>query len=111
LGANGHESCLLEVKSSTLVKDGVAMFPDAETERGRRHVRDLVKAKKEGYRTCVLFIVQRTDARVFSPNDETDPEFGKVLRGAAVEGVEVYAYYSEFTGDRITLKGKVRVEL
>jgi len=109
--ANGHESCLLEVKSSTLVKDGVAMFPDAETERGRRHVRDLVKAKKEGYRTCVLFIVQRTDARVFSPNDETDPEFGKVLRGAAVEGVEVYAYYSEFTGDRITLKGKVRVEL
>jgi len=109
--ANGHESCLLEVKSCTLVKDGVAMFPDAETERGRRHVRDLVKAKKEGYRACVLFIVQRTDAQVFSPNDETDPEFGKVLRDAAAEGVEVYAYYSEFAEDRITLKGKVRVEL
>ena len=108
---NEHERCLLEVKSCTLVKDGVAMFPDAETERGRRHVRDLVKAKKEGYRACVLFIVQRTDAKVFTPNDETDPEFGKVLRDAAVEGVEVYAYYSEFIENKITLKGKVKVRL
>ncbi len=95
--ANEHESCLLEAKSCTLVKDGVAMFPDAETERGRRHVRDLVKAKKEGYRACVLFIVQRTDVQVFAPNDETDPEFGKVLRDAAVEGVEVYAYKMEIS--------------
>ena len=109
--ANEHERCLLEVKSCTLVKDGVAMFPDAETERGRRHVRDLVKAKKEGYRACVLFIVQRTDAHVFAPNDETDPEFGKVLRDATVERVEVYAYYSEFVGNKITSKGKVKVEL
>jgi sugar fermentation stimulation protein A len=109
--ANEHESCLLEVKSCTLVKDGVALFPDAETERGRRHVRDLVKAKKEGYRACVLFVVQRTDAHVFAPNDETDSEFGKVLRDAAVEGVEVYAYYSEFVENKILLKGKVKVEL
>lgn len=109
--ANEHRRCLLEVKSCTLVKDGVALFPDAETERGRRHVRDLVKAKKEGYRACVLFIVQRTDARVFAPNDETDPEFGKVLRDAAVEGVELYAYYSEFIENKITLKGKIKVEL
>jgi len=93
--ANKHERCLLEVKSSTLVKDGVAMFPDAETERGRRHVTDLLKAKKEGYRACVLFIIQRTDAHVFAPNDETDPEFGKVLRDAAMKGVEVYAYKME----------------
>jgi len=108
---NKHERCLLEVKSCTLVKDGVALFPDAKTERGRRHVTDLMRAKKEGYRACVLFIVQRTDAQVFSPNDETDPEFGRILRDAVVEEVEVYAYQSEFTGDRITLKGKVRVEL
>jgi len=95
--ANEYERCLLEVKSSTLVKDGVAMFPDAKTERGRRHVRDLVKAKKEGYRACVLFIVQRTDAQTFAPDDETDPEFGKVLRNAAVEGVEIYAYKMEIS--------------
>jgi len=109
--SNKHEMCLLEVKSCTLVKDGVAMFPDAETERGGRHLRDLMKARKEGYRACVLFIVQRTDAQVFAPNDETDPLFGKTLRDAAAQGVEVYAYYSEFVEDRIILKGKVKVEL
>lgn len=108
---NKLQSCLLEVKSCTLVKDGRAMFPDAKTERGRRHLMDLMKAKGEGYRACVLFIVQRTDVSVFIPNDETDPQFGKALRDAAARGVEVYAYRSEFVGNRITLKGKVKVEL
>jgi sugar fermentation stimulation protein A len=93
--ANKQESCFLEVKSATLVKDSVALFPDAVTERGKRHVNDLVKAKKEGYRACVLFVVQRTDARAFAPSDETDPEFGKALRNAALEGVEIYAYKME----------------
>jgi sugar fermentation stimulation protein A len=93
--ANKRESCFLEVKSATLVKDSVALFPDAVTERGKRHVNDLVKAKKEGYRACVLFVVQRTDARAFAPSDETDPEFGKALRNAALEGVEIYAYKME----------------
>jgi sugar fermentation stimulation protein A len=93
------------------VKDGVALFPDAKTERGRRHVRDLIKAKKEGLRACVLFLIQRTDAYVFSPNNEADPEFGKVLRDAAMQGVEVYAYCSEFVGDKIMLRSKVKVKL
>lgn len=109
--ATKHSRCLLEVKSCTLVKNGIAMFPDAVTERGRRHLLDLIKAKKEGYRACVLFLVQRTDAYVFSPNDETDPEFGKALRDAAAEGVEAYSYYSEFIKDKITLKGKLEVNL
>lgn len=109
--ANERERCLLEVKSCTLVKGGIAMFPDAKTERGRRHVIDLMEAKKEGYRACVLFIVQRSDAHVFSPNDEADPEFGEALRDASVKGVEVYAYCSAFTGNKITLKGRLRVEL
>jgi sugar fermentation stimulation protein A len=109
--SNRHESCLLEVKSCTLVKNGVALFPDAPTERGRRHLRTLVEAKKRDYRACVLFIVQRTDAQVFSPNDETDPEFGEILRNAYLKGVEVFAYYSEFSETKITLRGKVKVEL
>jgi sugar fermentation stimulation protein A len=108
---NEHERCLLEVKSCTLVKDGVAMFPDAETKRGRRHVKDLAKAKKEGYRACVLFIVQRTDAHVFTPNNETDPEFGKALEEAVEKGVEVYTYSSEFIENKIVLKGKITVKL
>lgn len=109
--ANEYESCLLEVKSCTLVKGGVALFPDAPTERGRRHLRDLMKARKEGHRACVLFVVQRTDARVFTPNDEIDPEFGKALREAASEEVDVYAYSSEFVGNKITLKGSLKVRL
>ena len=111
--ANELESCLLEVKSSTLVKDGLAMFPDAVTERGRRHVNELVKAKKEGYRACILFLIQRIDAHSFAPSDETDPKFGKALRNAANEGVEVYAYKTEIAINfsSITLSSRLKVNL
>ncbi len=110
---NERESCLLEVKSATLVKDGVAMFPDAVTERGKRHVNDLVKAKKEGYRACVLFLVQRTDAYSFAPDDETDPKFGKALRNAAAEGVEIYAYKMEISINfsLLSLSSRLKVNL
>jgi len=109
--ANEREKCFLEVKSCTLVKDGVALFPDAPTEKGRRHVQTLMEAVKSGYRACVLFIIQRTDAQVFTPNIETDPAFGTALRNAFSARVEIFAYYSEFLGTTITLKGKVKVEL
>lgn len=108
---NESKSCFLEVKSCTLVENGVAMFPDAKTERGARHLLDLIKAKKEGYRACILFIIQRIDAYSFSPNDKVDPKFGKVLREAANQNVEVYAYLSEFVGNQIKLRSKVEVVL
>lgn len=103
--------CLLEVKSCTLVRNGVAMFPDASTERGTRHVLELAKALNEGYRAAVLFVIQRMDAYMFTPNDQTDPNFGKALRKAAEWGVEVYAYSASFDKKRITLCGKVKVSL
>ena len=106
-----NKKCLLEVKSCTLVKDGVAMFPDAKTERGTRHLKELIKAKREGYRACVLFLIQRNDVEIFSPNDEVDPVFGETLRKAFRQGVEVYAYKSKFLKDKILLKGKVEVKL
>jgi len=108
---NHEELCLLEVKSCTLVRDGIAMFPDAKTERGTRHVMELLKAKKEGYRACILFIIQRADAHSFSPADDVDKEFGEALRQASKGGVEVYAYSSEFMGDKIILRGRIKVEL
>lgn len=108
---NNWASCLLEVKSCTLVNCGVAMFPDAPTKRGTRHILELVKAKKEGYRACILFMIQRTDAYAFKPNDEMDIVFGDALRQAVQRGVEVYAYSSEFATERITLKGRVKVVL
>lgn len=107
--ANDNEKCILEVKSCSLVKDDIALFPDAPTLRGKRHLLELINAKKEGYRACVLFVIQRINAEVFAPNDETDPDFGEAFRKALKNGVEAYAYYSEFVGNIISLKDKVEI--
>ncbi len=85
-------TCLLEVKSVTLVDQGKALFPDGPTARGRRHLLELARAKHEGWRSAVVFVVQRPDAQALGPNDATDPEFGRVLREVARQGVEAYAY-------------------
>ena len=108
---NNSKPCMLEVKSCTLVKDGKALFTDAVTIRGRKHLETLAEAKAKGYRVYVLFIVQRIDASIFSPNDELDPKFGEALREAARKGVEVHAYYSEFARNKIVLRGKLKAEL
>ncbi|MEM0007746.1 MAG: DNA/RNA nuclease SfsA [Candidatus Bathyarchaeia archaeon] len=107
----GLKSCLLEVKSCTLVRYGIAMFPDAPTERGTRQLFELVKALKDGYRAAVLFVIQRDDAYRFTANDETDPKFGRALREAYRQGVEVYAYSASFAENRVWLNGRVRVLL
>jgi sugar fermentation stimulation protein A len=111
--ANEKERCLLEVKSTTLIEEGVAKFPDAVTERGRRHVNELKKAKGEGYRACVLFVVQRDDAHAFAPCEKVDPKFGEALRRAAANGVEVYAYKTNISEDffTISLSSKLAVNL
>jgi sugar fermentation stimulation protein A len=83
---------LVEVKSVTLVEEGVAMFPDAPTSRGARHLRELAQAVGEGYRAAVLFIVQRDDATEFAPNWRTDPAFAQALAEAEAAGVEIYAW-------------------
>lgn len=94
---NGQD-CYLEVKSCTLVVEGVALFPDAPTERGTRHLKELSQLAAGGQRSAVMFVVQRPDATLFKPNDATDPKFGKALRGAHRRGVEVYAYRCRFDG-------------
>lgn len=88
----------LEVKSCTLVLDGVAKFPDAPTERGRRHLRELIDVVGSGSKADIIFVVQRPDARLFVPNDDTDPAFGETLREAHAVGVGVHAYRTEFDG-------------
>lgn len=89
---NGGEGLFVEAKSVTLVKEGKGLFPDAPTERGRRHLKKLMQAVGEGYRARVIFVVQRSDARAFAPHDEMDPAFGQALRQAVVAGVEVEAW-------------------
>jgi sugar fermentation stimulation protein A len=92
LEAPNRSPCLVEVKSVTLVVDGLGCFPDAVTARGQRHLQELATATDAGYRAAVIFVVQRDDARGVRPHDESDPDFGRVLREAAQYGVEVYAY-------------------
>jgi sugar fermentation stimulation protein A len=85
-------STFIEVKSCTLVQDGRAIFPDAPTIRGARHLRHLAAALKSNQvvRAAIIFVIQRPDATIFSPNDETDPKFGDALRFAHASGVEIF---------------------
>lgn len=85
----------LEVKGVTLLREGVAHFPDAPTERGRRHLTELAEIVVAGGRSALLFAVQRPSATGLAPNDATDPAFGAALRAARAAGVLVLAYSLE----------------
>ncbi|MEW6229000.1 MAG: DNA/RNA nuclease SfsA [Bacillota bacterium] len=111
LSGPDREDCLVEVKSVTLVQKGRALFPDAPTALGARHMRELIGAVAEGLRALAVFIVQREDARAFSPNDATDPEFGRTLREAARAGVGVWAYTCDVTTDAVRLGRRIPVIL
>lgn len=100
----------VEVKGVTLEKDGAAFFPDAPTERGAKHLRELVHAVGEGYSAMVLFVTQMENVQYFSPHDETDPVFGKTLREAAAAGVEIRAYTCRVTPDSMEIAEDVPVK-
>ncbi len=87
----GTRTTFIEVKGVTLEKDGVAMFPDAPTERGVKHIRELIGCAREGYGAKILFVIQMKGIKYFTPNVETHAEFASVLREAAASGVEVMA--------------------
>ena len=99
----------IEVKGVTLEENGLARFPDAPTERGVKHVRELCRCVEEGCRACVLFVIQMKGIRRFSPNWETHPEFGEALCKAAECGVEVRAVDCLVTPDSIRLDAPVEV--
>ena len=105
------KKCFLEVKGVTLENDGVCAFPDAPTERGIKHLRELTQAKKDGYGAYVLFVIQMTDIKYLHPNDNTDPAFGKALREAAEAGVQVLAMDCDVTIDSMEIQKPVTVKL
>jgi len=109
---SGEDSdCYIEVKSVTLVEDGVGLFPDAATDRGRRHLGTLATAKSQGHRAAVIFVVQREDVQRFSPHAEADPAFSQELRRVDQLGVEVYAYRCALTPKEIVLSDQLPVSL
>ena len=101
----------IEVKGCTLENDGVASFPDAPTERGVKHIEEMIRAKKEGYSASILFIVQMEGMKYIRPNDETHPAFGDALRKAASAGVNVIAYECNIRPDEMTVTKKIPVRL
>lgn len=107
----GGERRLIEVKGVTLEENGRAFFPDAPTERGLKHINELCGAVKEGYKACILFIVQMKGVKDFAPNDKTHPEFGSALRYAAKNGVTVKALDCLVTPDSMTVDKEIKVEL
>ena len=103
--------CYVEVKSVTLVEDGVGLFPDAPSQRGTKHVLSLMKAVQQGHRAAVVFVIQRSDARSFSPNEPADPNFCDTLRVAVEHGLEVYAYRCDVSRSQIVLSEAVPARL
>ena len=102
---------LVEVKGVTLEQGGHTRFPDAPTERGIKHLQELIRAVKEGHRASAVFVIQMENVVDFAPNDVTHPAFGAALREAAAAGVEVVAVNCRVTPDSLEILGRIPVVL
>ena len=101
----------MEVKGVTLEENGLALFPDAPTKRGIKHLKGLIRAHEEGYEAYVLFVIQMKGILGFTPNDITHPAFGETLRQAREAGVHVLAYDCLVNPDTMTVDSPVKVML
>ncbi len=105
------ERHLVEVKGVTLEEDGICRFPDAPTQRGAKHLRELAEAVKKGYHAWICFVVQMDGMKWLEPNVATDPEFARALRDAAGAGVQVKAFACEVRPDSLKVKQAFPVHL
>ncbi|MEG0376952.1 MAG: DNA/RNA nuclease SfsA, partial [Eubacterium sp.] len=103
-------TCFYEVKSANLVIGGTAMFPDAPTERGRKHLEELMKAYESGHKAGVLFVVQREDAQFFMPNKSTDPLFAALLKQCSDKGIDIRALRCFVDGNTIAIDSEIPVK-
>ncbi|MBR2358438.1 MAG: DNA/RNA nuclease SfsA [Lentisphaeria bacterium] len=101
----------IEVKGVTLEHNGVAMFPDAPTLRGVKHLHELADAVKAGYEACILFVIQMQEIHTFAPHDQMHKEFGDALRQAAGAGVKLLAMDCRIEPDSIELRQPVKIRL
>lgn len=108
---NENEKAYLEVKGVTLEVDGTARFPDAPTERGRKHLSELIKAKQNGYRAAAVFVIQMKGCKRFEPNDKTDPAFAQELKRAAENGVEIIALGCRVTQNSIKIDKEIEISI
>jgi len=105
-------ACYIEVKNVTLLREaGVAAFPDAVSQRGAKHLRELTRMVQQGYRAVLLFCVQRADAEVVEPARDIDPVYADTLATAVQQGVEVLAYRAQLSPTEITLQTRLPFRL
>ena len=95
----------------TMAVDGAAAFPDAVSERGTKHLKELMRLKRRRHRAAVVFVIQREDCGAFRPADEIDEEYGRWLRRAVKAGVEVLPYRAKVTPREIVLTGRLETKL
>jgi sugar fermentation stimulation protein A len=103
--------CYVEIKNCTLVENEQALFPDAVTLRGKKHLVELQALVKQGYRCVMFYLIQRMDAQKFSPADKIDPGYGKELRKAISNGVEMLAYDVQIDYEQIKIRQRVPCNL
>ena len=108
---DGERRAFVEVKGVTLENDGVASFPDAPTERGIKHLQELISAQNDGFEACILFVIQMKGIHAFAPNDETHKAFGDALRQAAESGVKILAYDCTVTPDEMQIDKPIKILL
>lgn len=101
----------IEVKGVTLENDGIAMFPDAPTARGVKHLHELTDCLKQGYEAAAIFVIQFTGAKLFKPNYATHPEFAQALRAAQSAGVQVMALECTVTPESMCIGKSVPLQL
>ncbi|MBI1362996.1 MAG: DNA/RNA nuclease SfsA [Proteobacteria bacterium] len=104
-------TCFIEVKNTTLREGNAALFPDAVTSRGLKHLEELMAERKAGNRVVMFYLVQRSDCDYFSVADTIDPAYGKTLRQAVAEGLEIMAYSCKLNATAITVDKKLEVRL
>ncbi|HCE59122.1 MAG TPA: DNA/RNA nuclease SfsA [Prolixibacteraceae bacterium] len=108
---NVTEKCFVEVKNVTMKEGNYALFPDAVTIRGQKHLNTLVEVKAAGMRAVMLYVIQRMDVDVFGPAVDIDPDYSEMLRKAAESGVEIIAMQAKVTPDNIEFVRKLPVQL
>lgn len=108
---DGSRKAFIEVKGVTLEQDGIAMFPDAPTERGVKHLKELINAVNNGYEAYIIFVIQFYGAKLFKPNAKTHEEFANVLKEAETAGVKIIAVDCLVNTQSIKINNYVSVDL
>lgn len=108
---NENEKCFVEVKNVTMKHGKYALFPDAVTTRGQKHLKTLMEVKSQGMRAVMLYIIQRSDVEIFGPAVEIDPDYATILREAVKKGVEIIPMQARVTPLKIELVKKLPMKL